>query len=280
MNEESVTDALLRQFLLGQVGDEERQRIESLFMTDPQSRERTLAAEQDLIEDYLDDCLTTEDRERFLGQYADTPTQRRKLRITKSIKEWAVNESKVTRTTPSTTSMSSRLQSRLRWKPVFLIPITVVTMIAIMVAVVWVIYRNKQGREHLAVEQELARLNAPSSLGEVPPHMSSIALTPISVRGLDGQGELMLRGDIQIVELRLVLTQRQRYSAYRAEIRRLGDEKSYTLPELHGEGNGNLLRMRLPARSLAPGVYQIQLSGIAADGTTGPPDEYKLTVDG
>ena len=44
MKEESVTDGLLRQFLLGRVDDEERQRIESLFITDPQSRERVLAA--------------------------------------------------------------------------------------------------------------------------------------------------------------------------------------------------------------------------------------------
>ena len=66
MTEETLTDALLREFLLGKVNDEERERIESLFLTDSQTRERVLVLEQDLIEDYLEDSLTEEDKERFL----------------------------------------------------------------------------------------------------------------------------------------------------------------------------------------------------------------------
>ena len=34
MKEELLTDALLREFLLGKVDEEERERIESLFLTD------------------------------------------------------------------------------------------------------------------------------------------------------------------------------------------------------------------------------------------------------
>ena len=90
MNEESVTDAELRQFLLRNVDKNERQRIESLFVTNSLLRGKVLAAEQDLIEDYLEDSLNTADKEKFIGQYADTRAQRRKLRITKSIKDWAI----------------------------------------------------------------------------------------------------------------------------------------------------------------------------------------------
>src|SRR5215212_10197786 len=90
MKQEIFTDTLLRQYLLGKVDDEERQRIEKLFITDSQARDRILSAEQELIEDYLEDSLTTEDKEIFLAQYARTPEQQRKLRINKSIKDWAV----------------------------------------------------------------------------------------------------------------------------------------------------------------------------------------------
>ena len=58
MKEESITDALLREFLLGKINDEERERIEDLFLTDSQTKERVLALEQDLIEDYLENSLT------------------------------------------------------------------------------------------------------------------------------------------------------------------------------------------------------------------------------
>jgi len=49
-----------------------------------------------LIEDYLEDSLTSEDKEIFLAQYARTPEQQRKLRINQSIKDWAVTEAQAT----------------------------------------------------------------------------------------------------------------------------------------------------------------------------------------
>jgi len=72
VKEEILPDALLREFLLGKVGDEERVRIESLFLTDPEAREKILVIEQELTEDYLEDSLSAEDREKFLSRYGQT----------------------------------------------------------------------------------------------------------------------------------------------------------------------------------------------------------------
>lgn len=76
MKEESMTDALVREFLLGKLADEERERIESLYLTDPQTRERVLTLEEELIEEYLEGSLTKADNERFLARYAQTGEQR------------------------------------------------------------------------------------------------------------------------------------------------------------------------------------------------------------
>lgn len=92
MSDETVTDVTLRQFLLGNVDDEMRQHIESRFLTDLIFKERVLALEQDLIEDLLEDSLTGSDKERLLVRYSATSARRRKLRIAKSIKEWAMLE--------------------------------------------------------------------------------------------------------------------------------------------------------------------------------------------
>ena len=92
MKEEILTDAALREFLLGKVDDEERARIESLFLTDSEAREKVLVIEQELIEDYLEDSLTAEDKEKFLLRYGQTAAQLQQLRITKAIKDWAVRE--------------------------------------------------------------------------------------------------------------------------------------------------------------------------------------------
>jgi hypothetical protein len=280
MKEETVTDALLREFLLGKVNDEDRERIESLFLTDSQTRERVLVAEQDLIEDFLEDSLTTADRERFVSLYAQTAEQRRKLRITKSIKDWAISEPALPQTIPANVSGWSRLRSWLRLNPVFVIPVAVTAMIAIVVAAVWLNNRAELRNRRLAIEQELAQLNAPSSLRGVPPQMVSFDLSPVAVRGIEQQKEITTRDDVRIVELRLPWIQKERHSTYQAEVRRVDDDESFTIRNLQAETDGrNVIRIRLPAHILRRGHYQIRLRGIA-DGSASYPEEYSFAVGG
>jgi hypothetical protein len=92
MSDELVTDVTLRQFLLGNVDDQTRQHVECRFITNSLFKERVLALEQDLIEDLLEDSLTANDKERLLAHYSGSPARRRKLRIAKSIKDWAMLE--------------------------------------------------------------------------------------------------------------------------------------------------------------------------------------------
>lgn len=271
--EESLTDEELRQFLLGKVDDEERQRIESLFLTDPTAREKVLAAEQDLIDDYVENCLTTADRDVFLERYGDTPTQQRKLRIAKSIKEWAVASAAVSENT--FVPAPNRLRSGWRLRPVYLIPIAATVLIAITVVALWLSIRISRNREHAAIEQELTRFNAsfdPHQFGE----RQMMALAPISVRGGEPGNELTKGADVGVVELRLLWIQKERYPSYRVVIGRVGDDKRFTIRDLRPESDGAIL-VRLPVRVLTRGVYQIELT---ADGATGATEEYQLRVRG
>src|ERR1044071_7680719 len=209
MKEELITDALLREFLLGKLGDEERERIESLFLTDSQTRERVDVVEQDLIEDYLEDGLTTDDRERFLSRYAQTDEQQRQLRITKSIRDWAATEARAPQTAAASVSVWNRLRTRLWLKPVFVVPVAALILIAIVLAIVWLNSRIEQ-RKHLAIEQQLAQLNSPTSLREVPSQMTSIELTPVTVRSVEPTPELSSRAGILSVELHLPWVKKER----------------------------------------------------------------------
>src|SRR6266404_2721981 len=98
MKEESVTDAEIRQFLLGSVEESERKQIESLFMSDAEFNQRVLIAEDDLIEDYLEHSLAPLDRDKFLAQYGHAPMQQRRLRISRSIRDYAASEAKLGQT--------------------------------------------------------------------------------------------------------------------------------------------------------------------------------------
>lgn len=282
MKEEAATDAVLRQFLLGQVDDDVRQRIESLFLTDSLTKERVLAAEQELIDDYVEDCLSTADRERFISIYGDTAAQQRKLRIAKSIQQWAVNQPATSGESVRAMSVWDRLRARFVSKSVVVIPIAVTATVAIVVGALWVnSRRTEQQRRYLAIQQNLAQLNAPSSLREVPPQMSLMTLKPGSVRSIDSPSELVRRPDLRIVELRLLWTQKEDYPTYQAVVRGSGDDEPYTIPNLSAEDK--VIRLRLYTDILMRGTYQIELIGVAADGTKSPPEVdnpevYNFTV--
>ena len=278
MKEDSVTDALLREFLLGKLTDEDRERIEGLFLTDSQTRERVLALEQDLVDDYLENGLSQLDKERFVSRYAQTDEQRRKLRITGVIKDWAVREARAPHQAAPAVSIWSRVRSWLRFNPRFFIPIAVTTVVAAVFAVVWLTGRIEQ-RKHLAIEQELAQLNSPASLREVLPNTISVDLSPVSTRSTQLQGELNIPGGTRFVELHLPWIQSERYSTYQAEVRRLRDRKSFKIPNLQAQNDGGYtIRLRLPAQMLTTGSYQINLSGVAANGTLSFSEEYSFVV--
>ena len=277
MKEEILTDAALREFLLGKLDEEERAHIESLFLTDSEAREKVLVVEQELIEDYLEDSLSAEDRKKFLLRYGQTAEQLQQLRITKAIKDWALREN-ASQTVPLELSTWQRLRARLRLRPVVLIPIAVTALIAILVGGIWLNTRMIRA----ALEQELAQLNSPASLHEVPEQMFSLNLSPVTVRSIES--EIVIKrpaAATAIVELHLPWIQKERYTTYHAEIRRVGGDESFTIPNLQAENNGRYeIRLRFPARILSRGQYQVRLSGINNGGAGETSEEYAFVVDG
>ncbi|HXD31526.1 MAG TPA: hypothetical protein VN643_10440 [Pyrinomonadaceae bacterium] len=278
MKEQPVNDALLRKFLLGEIDEETRQQIESRFITDHLFREKVLAFEDDLVEDYLEDGLAAEERERFVSRYADTSARRQQLRIVKSIKQYAIANTAENPTGISTGSRPSISLSKLRLRPIFLIPIAAILIIAFSIAAVLLNNRRERNRHHLAVEQQLARLNNPSS--EVPQQKVSLVLPPGSVRTAGPQTELKPPADTQIVELRLLWIQKEHYATYHAALHRVGNAEQFTIRNLHADNDGKAIPLRIPTEVLTPGLYQISLRGIGSDDTPSPTEEYALSFSG
>jgi len=281
MKEESITDASLREFLLGKLADEELERIENLYLTDSQTRDKVLALEQDLIDDYLENGLSEEDKERFLARYAQTDEQRRRLRIIKSIKDWAVTGPPASQAAAAATTSSiwSRFRRRLRRRPMMFVPIAVAIALGVLLAIVWLNSRIEK-KKHFGVEQELALLNSPAGLREFPPQMIPLELRPVTVRGAETSTEVHSRSENRIVELFLPWTSKERYPTYRAEVRPPGDGEPFTIPNLQAENDdgGYKIRIRLPLHILRAGSYRIQLTGISNDGSASPPEEYWFSM--
>lgn len=277
MGDDLVTDASLRQFLLGQLSEEQRQQIESLFITDSQARERILFVEQDLIEDYLDDSLTAAEREQFLEQYTATSAQRRKLRIAKAIKERAVKE-KAVRPVVGPTSLWSRLRERLRPHLVLFVPLAAAIVIAIVSTAIWLNRRVERQTRRLTIAREVIQLNAPSNR-QVSPETTALDLRPGTLRSVEASPQLVKRAGVEVVELRLLLNPREQYPSYRAVVQRVGDEP-ISVDDLRADSDGRTIRLKLPAHILSRGAYRIELTGVSAAGATGAAEEYQFTVSG
>jgi len=278
MKEDLVSDTLLRKFLLAKVDADERQRIERLFVTGVMPRERVIAVEEHLIDDYLNDSLSREDKESFLLQYANTPSQQRKLRIAATIRDWAKGQANIG---DSRKPRSLSLASLRQWiitKPFWVVPMAVAATVVIVVASVWSI-RNSQDRRPLALlEQQVQQLNDYGSAGNMLAR-TSFTLSPVSVRSAERQPEVTARSEHRIVELRLLWMQKQQYPSFRAMIRRTGDNTPITIRNLKVEADGvTAVRLLLPAAVLLRGPYEIELNGVNAEGVTGASDEYDFLV--
>lgn len=287
MNEKPMTKAVARRFLLGTVEDSERQRIESLFIIDSETQETILIAEDELVEDYLEGSLSEPDTAKFLEQYAHGPRQRRKLRIAGTIREYAQSDALRDQSGSSALEKLRGFFSR-RWprERRLYIPIAVAVATVLVVTTVWLVRWNTQRMRdnnfRLAIEQQLTDLNAPSSLRENPPQMVSLVLPSVSLRSVNSPAQITPQAAYRVAELRLLWPHKAESQSYLAVLRRVGGTEQFRIANLHAEKNpdGKVVRLRLPAQSLAPGLYQVSLSGIASDGTSGPSEEYEFMVDG
>jgi hypothetical protein len=292
MKEENESEKSIRRFLLGESGEEEQQRTEELFMTDPEYREKVLMAEQDLIEDYLENALSEGERERFRRHFLSTPRQRRKVRITRSLRNYAAVE--VTAHSPpdageklQPVSWLRKLVEALRLRsPIVYLPLAAALVVAIFFGA-WrlVEYRRAQqlrAREEsqrLEVEQELAQLNDPSGVGRPPPPGTRVfQLSPVTLRG--EANKLSPPAETSVVELWL-LRAGDEYQSYRASLQRVGAAPRFSIPNLHAANTpgGRAVPVKIPVRLLTPGTYRLTLSGVTPDGRLEEADEYTFQRD-
>ena len=281
-SEPQVNETIARQYLLGNVDDSERERIEELIIVYPEVKQTVLIAEEELIEEYLEGGLSQTDKERFLAQYANTSPLRRKLEIAEVIQRRAATESVANRGPAlEVQGFGSFVSSLWRRKRPFLIPATALAIVLGIVAI-WLIdlnNRRAQERQRLnSIERQLAQLNSPSELRNNPPGMLNVVLSPVTPRSASAPAEVSAGSHNTIIELQLLWFQAVDYDTYQAIIRRVSSGERHTIPNLHKTAGDHVIKLRLPAEFLARGQYQIRLSSFAKDGSAGPVEEYTFVA--
>jgi phosphoribosyl-dephospho-CoA transferase len=98
MNPDVKNESTLKRYLLGQLDQEEQERLEREIMTDNDTFEQLSAAEDELVEEYLEDSLSARDREKFERHFLSTPERRQELTLAKALRRYVAekkNASKV-----------------------------------------------------------------------------------------------------------------------------------------------------------------------------------------
>lgn len=276
MKEEPIPPAVLKQFLLGNLNDEDNEKIERLFISDAEYQERILAMEQSLIEDYLDDGLEAADRKNFVLRYGQTAEQRRKLLIVSSLKKYAVAHVVEANATQVRKSRWPELFS----KPAYYVPIAASLLVVISVVIFWLNRTNQTIVQNDKIERELAELNGLANLNSVPSQMTSLVLSPVKVRSGTSSTEFVPGANIRFVELKLLWIQKEHGQSYRAELTKIGAGEKFNISGLQLENNDRkIIRLRLPASILTRGVYRISVSGTTGSATAST-EEYSFTVTG
>jgi hypothetical protein len=82
----------LRQYLLGDLTEEARQRVEQRLMTEPDFLEELLAGEEELVDEYVGDELSGDERLKFERHFLCTKERRQQLSFARTLSRY-VSES-------------------------------------------------------------------------------------------------------------------------------------------------------------------------------------------
>lgn len=283
MNEPSNDEARIRRFLLEDLDEEERERVEELFLTDSDTRDALLLAEDELIEEYLDGSLQGVDREKFRKVFVATPQLRRKVRIARSLSNLTRAEHSPQPTlVPSPTQDQGSFFSKMlkyRGRGNLLAYASAAAMLIVLtVGVFWYAEFRREQNRRLTVERELAALNDPLRRPELPAdQVLPLVLSPVSVRSSGSR--IRLPATDAYLELSL-LPEIARAETYNVLIQRVGLGDEFAVPNLRLEDQpaGKVIRVRIPTRLLNPGLYRLRLHGVMLDGRAVETNEFSFEV--
>jgi hypothetical protein len=262
----------IKEYLLGGLDLLEREEVERRIIEEPDYADEALAAEDALIESYVDGELTDLDRERFRDEYLTSEERVRR------VKNFATLRAAVVRLTDQPASGITREVTRGGFLSLLkLRPLTamVATAVVILSAIgLWLVFTGPT-----ALEKEYAELNRleMSDLRQLG-NFSAIDLVPGTFRSADPGAKIVVTEMSKTVVFRLPLNFVPPVGT-RFDVDLLREGKRIFTVEDRGfyqEGNVNEVRVLMPRSVLTKGTYQVNL---LQPGTQNAPVVYNFSVE-
>lgn len=282
MGEADDEERMLRRYLLGELGEAERERVEERFITDRDFGERVLVAEDALVEDYLDGSLPEAESELFAAHFLSTPEQRRKVRIAGSLKRHLTAATPPRPTEPGGevrppgVGVSGIRDTPFWHKPMILVPASAALILALVLGSIWLFGARQRWDDLAEARREIEQLNGqPASEG---PRWEF--LTPIAVRGGREANVIPRPAEGDPAARLWLLLVKDEYDSYQAVFGGDGGGDQFPVGGLRAQTTprGRAIPVRIPTRLLGPGDYTLKLSGVADGGRAEEIGEYSFRV--
>jgi hypothetical protein len=302
----------LREYLLGVLDPDARQELEERLMVDSAFFEELERSESELIDDYLSENLSQNEKEKFGSFFLLAPERQRKLEFARALKRYVASHPVTEQfRNPWWAKSMAFLRGQnpvLSWS----LAAALVLLIAGGTFSTFEISRLRQTlqtesrntRELLAeaenrnseltaaLQREQRRRNvleeptggpkkeSPGlgSLlpGQTRPTLFAIALTPGLLRDIGSSTKTGIPAGTNLVQLDMNLAS-VGHGRYRAVLQRLGDGEIWTqiCPK---PSRGRLLHLVIAANVLTPGDYVAKLSGISENGQSEDIGSYYFRI--
>jgi hypothetical protein len=295
------SDHTLRQYVLGELREHPRLEIEERLITDPDVFDALGVAEEELADEYLDGTLSAADKLRFEQHYLINRDRQRRVNFVRRLKSYAMAAAR--RAPAEGAGDWQRIGDLVRFHPRWAIAAAAV-LILLMGGNLWFVgwnyrlqgqldqVRAQQGREEQSRQQlqgqlpgltdqanTLQRMLDAQQGGAV--QLPTFGLTPGRLRG---PGSSLVRVVVPAgaahIRLQLQLPGDDA-SLYRAVLSVDAGAYIWFQSKLNAESNGgrDIVTVLLPAQVLAPGDYQLKLSGTAAQGALEVIATYSFRVN-
>jgi len=194
-----------RRYLLGVATEDDFSASERAYFGDEAALDRMAAAEDDLVEDYLDDRLTPEERRQFDQPYLSTTEHRVRVEMVRRLRTLARTQHEGRGAPPFPARLSG--EPSYRW-------LGVAAALLMTVAATWMLVPRRPART-VAENPPAAAPNMPPQPAEAPgsdrtgapssrsPQVFAVSLSPAAVRSASASAAIVIPPDSDVVGLRL-----------------------------------------------------------------------------
>ena len=296
----------LRDFLLGNVSEDERATIEDRFLADEEFASQILVVEDELIESYLRNELTFSDKENFEKAFLAHPRRRERVLAVRGIIKAAKAEAIFKKEEKDSPSLLSSIFAFLRFENAFArYAFAFVALLFVLGGALLLLNRLNQKQDNQLANANTAQptpqpsINptltplpmpspetsptpSPSPVKIEPPEqtLATIILRPTIVRDPSQAQKLVLSSATKTARLQLNL-ERDDYKSYVVRITTVEGRSVWQGGPIYARKTGSGTKavvVNLPTKLLSQDDYIIELSGVSEAGPIESFADYFFSV--